>query len=99
MSNTKEIPTTEDPDEDLYPHYYSGEPSAHVWSTLVYCDEIDLEDGVFGVGPHQGLVSVDIEGDSDLTSMGMSVELSPEDARKAARSLILSAELAENTER
>ena len=95
MSGIGRIPTTDDPDQDKYPHYYRGDPSAHVHSTLTHAEDIDFDTGIVGIWFHGQQVVVDIEADGGLTSMGISLEISPADARKAARSLLLSAKIAE----
>lgn len=97
-SQIEKIPTTVDPDNDKFPHYYEGSPGGHIHSTLVHAEDIGIASGVVGVGFHHDDVTIDLEGDGGLVSMGMSIGISPEDARKAAQSLLMCAEIAEEAE-
>lgn len=95
MTN-ENVPITESPDEDKYPHYYRSEDvSGSIYSTIAYSDQVPLDWGIVGIEPWKGVVRASITNEGEETDMSLGVELSPEDARRAARSLILSAEWAE----
>lgn len=97
MSHEYGVPLTTDPDDDKYPHYYPGDGiNGGLRAGVVYADELPgLDKPTIGAGPWNSKVHVDVEAYGGDTKMSMGIELDPDTARNLARSLLLSADLAE----